>query len=433
MGVLDDIYQTQNASAPAADDGSASQDPDQQQIQQQLLTPMLRRRGAAANPGVAMVPSQPTSPALSAPTYPDAPRSTPAGADYDNPSPADGASAFNKIFGQEMTDYTNKQNFATDLQSSPPVVKPSKTRMVLGTLAGALTGWGEGATRGVAVASRAINAPQEQATTRWQSQVDAAKGDVSDTLNKIKMTMDAQKGQVDAQEANNRTKQIGIDSQRTQAEIAHWDQQDRISQQDANDPWKNISGTDRMLVVSKEVGPDGKPTQRATEAAAAYKQFYDDEIKKVQAAYSTRNPDEFVKTLETHISNLQTQQQHFEQERTRLETSNAAQLNQDDPGFQKQMKDLNDSISQIDSEVADARQLAKGKLEIKDGSATGPGASNAPAAGAGATQGQPPSPPQGAKSVIKDGKGNVTGYRMQDGSIKNPDGSVRQPAATAVK
>lgn len=381
---------------------------------------------------VATMPT-PDPAALSHPSYPETPRSTPAGATSSNPSPADGASTFNQIFQKQMDDYQNKQSYATDLQAAgPDKPKVGWGRKLLAALVGGAEGYAEGGAKGAALGRTVMDAPQEQANTRWSQQVEAAKGDVADTMNQIKMGMDEQKTQADTQDAGVRQGQLTLDQQKQKDQVAQWDKEDKLKQQDADDPWKNISGTDRMLVVSKEVGPDGKPTPRAVTAAAAYKQFYQDEIKKVQAAAQSRNPDDLLKVLESHISNLQTQQQHFETERTRLETSNAAQLNADDPAYQKQVKDLNDSITQIDAEVADARQLAKGKLGIKDGTATGPGAPGAaaaPAAGAApaasapaASQPQPPRDAQGRPPVSKIIKnGAVTGYRMQDGSIqRNP-------------
>jgi hypothetical protein len=332
-------------------------------------------------------------------------------------------SALDQIYAQAA----DKQRALVALQNQQPDVKPGNWQRIA-SIIGAFGAGMRSPAEGIKAGQEVLNQPQAEAMDRWQHQVGAAKEDLAAQMQNVDLGMKVAQEKSRAAEEASVGKLRDVQTREGEDTLAGGPEKRKLAAEDEDrnkradtlaksgmDPQRvaefratgQLKDLDpknefEMAITAHQVGPDGKPTPEAKQAAAGLQTVNNMRISQIKAAKDPNEKAKFASEYNTSLTQVRSQ---MDRELAQLENSPGARF---DKGTQARIQGLRDAMTAYDKELTDVRGIMRQGVGLP-----GEGATAAPAAGAGGAPGafkvDPAWPaakgvPDG--KVLRDAKGN---------------------------
>lgn len=339
----------------------------------------------------------------SAPAYPTAGASVPAGATPASPTEAPPATEIQplpQISGpataqpnvpiDPLREKVNQLDLLTRLGPMKP--KIGWKERIAAMIAGGTAGWGDArrggnAAAGIQAAENILAMPRERAAERYRQQVQGLQLGISSEERMRQQQMEAEKQQADtayrqretqhmdwiegggAERAKMTAEQKFRDSQVPNLRKAGYSDSEIAEFQATGKTRDNMPKSDmEALIMAHEVGPDGQPTPRAQQAAAAHKQYIEDRLREIRA---TKDPNETVRMVGLYLNDLMAQRGQIDNEMKEMQKNTMLMMT--DPQAKSRVQLLQGTLNSLDQDISAAREYVSGRVPGMTKKTTGGG------------------------------------------------------------
>jgi hypothetical protein len=258
-----------------------------------------------------------------------------------------------------------------DYEIGPKHVEPSLAQKLGAVLLAGSTGWAHpGSAEGTKEAMTLYNQPQEEENRKFQQRVGGLERQVGD-IDKERQLQRQDKMEADQADFRRRqekhmdwvegggpetakmtAEQKYRDSQVDSLKKAGYSDQELAEFRATGKTRDNMPKTDmEAITMAHEIGPDGKPTPRALQAAAAHRQYVQDRIREIKAA---RDPNDQVKLVQSYMSDITAQRGQMDAELKAIQADKTSIV---DPVKLARAKQLQQTIQGLDDDLGAARDF----------------------------------------------------------------------------